>query len=218
MSLSAGKQLPYPVESLTSETLLRLPSPTSFEYERKKSVIAMFCVLRIDKHDTLQNCDLNHKACLTKEHKILIDDVVAIRCVRNWGCMKKSLLSLAKRFKRYDAGMTGITGRITDREDAVLRNISVGGASFYVDKPFKVRSACNVDIEIDGKTINVRGRIVWSRKAGKESTEDEARKSPYTIGVMFNNSNYNETGLLLTELLENLEPPIERRGVPSRDS
>jgi len=132
--------------------------------------------------------------------------------------MNKSPLSLAKRFKRYDARTSGIAGRIADRDDSVLRNISVGGASFIVDRPIKARSSCSVDIEAGGKTLNIKGRVVWSRSVVSETTEDHDRRGPYTIGVMFNNSNYNETGRLLAELLESLDPPFERSATPPKVS
>ena len=110
-----------------------------------------------------------------------------------------------RRFLRFDAKQANITGKICDRNDAVLCNFSLGGASFLLKSPIEINSSCKVEIRDGDKTFHVHGRVVWERNLGEMTGVPESYEGMYTIGVVFINTYNNESGANLTELIRRIE-------------
>jgi hypothetical protein len=110
-----------------------------------------------------------------------------------------------RRFLRFDARQFNISGSICDREDAVLRDISMGGASFLLEGPIEINRSCKVMIENGDNQFHVTGRVAWARKPGDMREVPESLEGMYTIGVVFINTYNRESGTNLEDLIEKLD-------------
>ena len=113
-----------------------------------------------------------------------------------------SIKECSRRFKRYDAEPANISGEICDKYEAELRDISIGGASFLVDRPLEAKAPCKVGIAAGDKVFNITGQVVWSRNLSDRKNGKSRQK--YSVGILFNNRYYNESGSLLAALLKDL--------------
>lgn len=115
--------------------------------------------------------------------------------------MNQQWPSGGRRFKRYEARSMGATARMAPRTDAVLRDISIGGASFLVRRPAQGRERCTISLTSDGHTLKIPAQIIWSRNLGEKQKCDDVCVSCYTIGVAFDSSHYDESAEFLAEIL-----------------
>ena len=110
-----------------------------------------------------------------------------------------------RRFMRFDAKQANITGSICDRNDAVLRNIRLGGASFLLERPIDTNSSCNIEIKDGENKFHVSGRVAWARKPGEMKEIPENTEGMYAIGVVFLNTYHSASGSNLVELIDKLD-------------
>lgn len=106
-----------------------------------------------------------------------------------------------RRFTRYDAESMSVSGRISERAEAVLRDISIGGASFLVKRPAKIRDKYTISLLSDETSLRLPGHVVWSRNLGEKQSDAETCKTCYTVGIAFSSSYYDESALFLAVLL-----------------
>jgi hypothetical protein len=119
--------------------------------------------------------------------------------------LTKNLAVNPRRFLRFDARQENISGSICDRSDAVLRNISLGGASFLLKNPIETNVSCNIEIRDGDKKFHVSGRVAWARKPGDMREVPESLQGMYTIGVVFVNTYNRDAGTNLADLIERLD-------------
>jgi len=119
--------------------------------------------------------------------------------------MSKNKAANPRRFMRFDAKSSDISGSICERSDAVLRNISLGGASFLLENSIDANATCKVEIDDGEKKFHVAGKVAWVRKPGQMKEIVENANGMYAIGVVFMNTYNNESGAYLTSLIERLD-------------
>lgn len=106
-----------------------------------------------------------------------------------------------RRFERINADDLGIVGEICGVHEAMLRDVSIGGASFLVEKPLYPGKNCHIDINADGRTYRLLGSIAWMRNLGAKITDRNETRKFYTVGIRFNNELYDFSARLVEHVL-----------------
>jgi Tfp pilus assembly protein PilZ len=99
-----------------------------------------------------------------------------------------------RKNKRYKIDSMGIKSRMVLAKYVKILNISIGGVAVQTDKRMTVGSQYTLKIESKGKTLNVKGVVVWSVLA--ESIRDTRHNiiPIYTAGMKFTDTSPEKTG------------------------
>jgi len=119
--------------------------------------------------------------------------------------MSKDIAAHPRRHIRYDATEANVTGSICQRKDALLKDISLGGASFLLKQEIEINSSCRVDLDYGADRFHVKAKVAWMRRPGDVLGGHESQQDMFTIGVVFVNTYDTESGTNLKRLIEKLD-------------
>jgi Tfp pilus assembly protein PilZ len=99
-----------------------------------------------------------------------------------------------RKNKRYKIDSVEIKSKMVLAKYVKILNISIGGVALQTDKRMTVGSQYTLKIESKGKTLNVRGTVVWSVLS--ESIRDAGGNiiPIYTAGLKFADTSPEKTG------------------------
>ncbi len=119
------------------------------------------------------------------------------------------MLTWAHREMRHEfsAAVTLIEPELSKPIQGTVRGLSRGGAYFETRRTVKVDTMVCFDLPLETGPLRVRGRVIWTRKAG-------AGKLPPGLGLKFQDIN-DEDLERLTEALEDL--PMDRAQGPDHE-
>ena len=99
-----------------------------------------------------------------------------------------------RKNKRYKIDSMGIKSRMVLAKYVKILNISIGGVAVQTDKRMTVGSQYTLKIESKGKTLNVKGVVVWS-VLGESIRDNRDNIIPiYTAGMKFIDTSPEKTG------------------------
>jgi c-di-GMP-binding flagellar brake protein YcgR len=91
--------------------------------------------------------------------------------------------SQKRRHKRYH--VEGIHGNMLFASEVNILNLSLGGAAIEADKRLNIGREYTLKLEHKGKTISVRGLVVWSVISRNKRTEQGESIPIYQAGLQF---------------------------------
>ncbi len=90
-----------------------------------------------------------------------------------------------RRYKRFVVDILEINTRLTFARNVKILNISVGGVSLRVDKQLNIGSDYTLRIEGKGKTLSIKGVVVWCLLS-ESLTDPSGNVVPlYKAGIKF---------------------------------
>jgi Tfp pilus assembly protein PilZ len=102
-----------------------------------------------------------------------------------------------RKNKRYKLDSMGIKSRMVLAKYLKILNISIGGVAVQTDKRMTVGSQYTLKIESKGKTLNVKGVVVWS-VLGESIRDTRDNIIPiYTVGMKFIDTSPEKTGEII---------------------
>jgi Tfp pilus assembly protein PilZ len=101
-----------------------------------------------------------------------------------------------RRYKRFTVNIVGISGKMLFADKVEILDISVGGVSVKVDKRLNIGNEYLLKMDDGGKTICLKGSVIWSMMSGTKKGLREDLIPLYTAGMRF----MNMTGERLAEL------------------
>lgn len=114
-----------------------------------------------------------------------------------------------RKHKRYV--VDGIYGNVLYSSEMNVINISLGGAAIETTKKIEVNREYPFKISFKGKTVHLRGRVVWSILSHSKKTESGEVVPVYRAGVKFTDVMTEKASELIKFIEENLVTPEGRR-------
>jgi hypothetical protein len=99
-----------------------------------------------------------------------------------------------RRYKRFVVDILEINTRLTFARNVKILNISVGGVSLRVDKQLNIGSDYTLRIEGKGKTLSMKGVVVWCLLS-ESLTDPSGNVVPlYKAGIKFTDVGKEQSG------------------------
>ena len=105
-----------------------------------------------------------------------------------------------RKFDRHV--VSGLHGRMLFSADVEILNISMDGAAIATAQRLSIGREYALKIRVDGRDLNLRGRVVWSVLSHSRTLESGEVAPVYRAGMSFTNT-LTDTAMQLMSYIEN---------------
>lgn len=106
-----------------------------------------------------------------------------------------------RKFKRFATEFMKINGKLMFASTVDIIDISLGGIALQTNKTLKIDTEYMLRVETKGRSISVKGLVVWSTPSGSRQTAEGEIAPLYSVGMRFNDLNTEK----INDLIEFIE-------------